>query len=234
MNDHNVIKFERRDTEQPPKPGHPPLINLPPVTKYFLILIIAIHAVVSFALSPDMQSALFLTFGFVPYLWTGLWTGNNLFGFDILSAASPLTYMVLHGSWLHLFMNGAMLMAFGAGVERVMGPRKYILFFILCGLLSLFPEIIIHPQLQSPLVGASGALSGLFAAILIILQRTGRLPTGRYGIWPFAVIWVLISVLFGLFGSQMAGASIAWLAHLGGFFGGFILLRLPYFRLSRG
>ena len=107
-------------------------------------------------------------------------------------------------------MNAAMLMAFGAGVERYYGAKRYILFFILCGVLSLIPELIFNPDLQYPLVGASGALSGLFAAILIILQNEGRLPVGKYGIWPFAGLWIGISVLFGLFGSQMAGAPIAW------------------------
>jgi membrane associated rhomboid family serine protease len=139
--------------------------------------------------------------------------------------------MGLHGNWLHIIMNITMLMAFGTGVEQWYGAKKYIVFFILCGLFAIIPEFIIQPELQSPLIGASGSLSGLFAAILLILQRQGRLPTGKYGIWPFAMVWVGISVLFGLFGTQMAGAPIAWLAHLGGFFAGYALTRLTYFKI---
>ena len=230
MNEDNVVEFKRPDRRDEPPSNRPqpqPFINLPPVTKCLLIGLIAIHAVLYVLAPENTRAEIFLTFGFVPYLWTD----GNMFGMNPLSYLSPLTYMALHGSLLHLFMNGTMLMAFGAGVERLFGATRYIAFFILCGLLSLVPEILFHPDLQAPMVGASGAISGLFAAILIVLQRENRLPAGKYGIWPFAIVWVGISVVFGLFGTQLAGAPIAWLAHLGGFFGGMLLLRLPYFRI---
>jgi membrane associated rhomboid family serine protease len=224
MNDDNIVEFKKRKSIQQ---NQQPFINLPPITKYILIGLIGIHAILYLVIAPETRAEIFITFGFVPYIWTD----GNLFGFNTLSYLSPLTYMGLHGNWLHLFMNGAMLMAFGAGVEQYYGARKYLIFFILCGLIALIPEILINPDMQYPLVGASGALSGLFAAILIIMQNNGRLPTGKYGIWPFAVAWVGISVFFGLFGEQVAGAPIAWLAHLGGFFGGLALIKTKYFRI---
>lgn len=229
MPDDNIIEFEKpRSEKKPPqKPSHPPLINLPPVTKYILLTLIAIHVLIAIFFSAADQASIFVDFGFVP----ALWTNYEVLGFEPLSLITPITYIFLHGNWLHLFMNGAMLMAFGAGVEPWLGAKRYLVFLLLCGLIALLPELLIHPFSQTPLVGASGALSGLFAAILILLQRQNRLPAGKYGIWPFASIWIGISVIFGLVGEQMAGAPIAWLAHIGGFLGGFILLKLRYFQV---
>lgn len=225
MSDDNIIEFEKKTPQKQPK--HPPLINLPPVTKYILLALIVIHVIVHVLLNEADQSAVILYFGFIP----ALWAGHDIFEFEALSALSPLTYMLIHGSWLHLFMNGMMLMAFGAGVEPWLGAKRYFIFLIVCGLIALIPEILINPLSQSPLVGASGAISGLFAAILILLQQQGRLPASKYGIWPFACVWMGISMIFGLAGEQMAGAPIAWLAHIGGFLGGFALLKLRYFKV---
>lgn len=227
MPDDNIIEFKAPQSRKDEKPPHPPLINLPPVTKWLLLILIGIHAILYVVLDVRIRAEIILTFGFIP----AIWTDNMFLDAPALSALSPLTYMLLHGNWMHIAMNGAMLMAFGAGVEKTMGARRYLLFFTLCGLMSLIPELLINASSQYPIIGASGALSGLFAAILIILQRDGRLPTGKYGIWPFAAFWIGISVLFGLFGGAFAGGPIAWLAHLGGFIGGFILLQTRYFRV---
>lgn len=227
MSDDNIIEFKKREKDNSPKPDYPPLINLPPITKYILLGLIAIHIIVHVIVPMDIQAVLILTFGFVP----SVWTGADFMRIPALSYLSPVTYMALHGNWLHLLMNGAMLMAFGTGVERVMGSKRYILFFLACGLLALIPELVVHGASQYPIIGASGAESGLFAAILIIMQREGRLPNGRYGIWTIAIIWIVISVLFGLFGGAMAGGPIAWLAHIGGFIGGVLLLQTRLFKI---
>lgn len=227
MSDDNIITFKKPEQTPPEHPSHPPMLNLPPVTKYFLFGLILIHIFVHFLIPQSDTAAIMMTFGFVP----SYWTGQDFLSPPALFWLSPVTYMLIHGNLMHLLMNGAMAMAFGAGVEKVMGAKRYIIFFILCGLLSLIPEIIINGASEYPMVGASGALSGLFAAILIILQRSHRLPAGRYGIWPIAGLWIGISIFFGLFGSGLAGGPIAWLAHIGGFLGGLALIRLPYFRI---
>ena len=187
---------------------------------------IVIHAILFLAVDSIDRVSLFLKFGFIPTLWTG----QGDYGFDSYALISPITYIFLHGNWMHIAMNGAMLMAFGAGVEQWMGARKYLLFFILCGIAAVVVEVIINPFGVNPVIGASGALSGLFAAILVLLQSQGRLGAGKYGIWPFAAVWIGISVIFGLVGGAlMGGVKIAWAAHLGGFIAGFCLLKMPYF-----
>jgi len=220
----NIVDFKKPKKEPENKPSHPPMINLPPVTKYLLLAIICIHVALMFTNEAD-KAYVFLNFGFIP----SIWTGNNVHGFDVFALISPLTYIFLHGTWMHVVMNGAMLMAFGAGVEKWMGAKKFLIFFILCGIASVIVETIIHPFSTNPVIGASGAESGLFAAILILLQSQGRLPTGKYGIWPFAAMWIGISLVFGLIGGAMMGGQIAWAAHLGGFIAGFGLLKLKYF-----
>jgi len=222
----NIVDFKKaKNKKTPQSPKHPPLINLPPITKTLLVLMLVIHIVLHWGLNDKDSVYIILNFGFVP----SIWTGSSDYSFDAFALISPLSYIFLHGNWMHLIMNAAMLMAFGAGVEQWMGAKKFFLFFIICGVLSVVVETFIHPFSGQPVIGASGALSGLFAAVLILLQSQGRLPTGRYGVWPFAAAWIGISILFGLVGGEMAGGQIAWAAHLGGFIAGFALLRLKYF-----
>ncbi len=221
----NVVDFKKPKKDKKPSPEHPPMINLPPVTKALLIAIIGAFTLMLPQNDAD-KAYIYLNFGVIP----SIWTGNSAHGFDLYALISPITYAFLHGSWMHLIMNGTMLMAFGAGVEKWMGGKRFILFYFLCGLFAVLVEIIIHPFSTSPVIGASGAESGLFAAILILLQSQGRLPTGKYGIWPFAAFWIGLSVIFGLIGGGLMGGNIAWAAHLGGFIAGFGLLKLNYFR----
>lgn len=223
----NIVDFKKPKKKQEDKPSHPPMINLPPITKYLLILIIAIHVGLFFVNDAD-KAFILLNFGFIP----SIWTGQSAYGFDLYALFSPLTYMFLHGTLMHIIMNSAMLMAFGAGVEQWMGSKKFLIFFILCGLCAVVVETIIHPFSTNPVIGASGAESGLFAAILILLQSQGRLPTGKYGIWPFAAFWIVLSLIMGLVGGVIMGGQIAWAAHLGGFIAGFGLLKINYFKNS--
>ena len=224
----NIVDFKKPKPSNQPPLKEPPLINLPPATKYLLILIISIHLALSFGVSDETHGYILFNYGFTP----AIWTGQSAYGFDMNALVSPLSYIVLHGGFMHLFMNAAMLMAFGAGVEKWMGAKRFILFFFLCGIAAAFVEMIIHPFSGFPVIGASGAESGLFAAILILLQRQGQLPTGKYGIWPFAAFWIILSVVLGFVGGQLMGGEIAWAAHLGGFIAGFALLKLNYFRVS--
>lgn len=225
----NIIDIEiarkaEEQRKQSQRPKHPPMINLPPVTKTMLLIIVGVQLVTTFLLSPPLQADLLLTFGFKPLDWTGQ------FGADPLAFVTPLTYMALHGGWMHLAMNAAMLMAFGAGCEKWMGGKRFTLFFVLCGIFAAVAEVIAHPYSANPIIGASGALSGLFAAALIGLQKQGRLPVTRFGIWTFAAVWVGISLVFGFFGDALVGSPIAWIAHLGGFFAGLALMQLRYFK----
>lgn len=206
-------------SKTPPKPPNEPLINLPPYTKYLLMLIIGTHVIVTFLLTEIQTHWVFIHLGFIP----GRFTGAALF--EPLALLTPFTHMFLHGSWLHIAMNAIMLLAFGSGVERWIGGRKMITFFIVCSLCGVAAHLALNFGSIQPVIGASGGLSGLFAVAILMINRQNAGATGKYGMWPFILLWIGISVLFGFMGGP-DGSEIAWAAHVGGFLGGFALMKL--------
>ena len=216
-------KADKQKAEKPEqrqdKPPSEPLINMPPFTKWLLLAILAIHLVVTYVLDERTAHLAFIHFGFIP----GRFSGAALF--EPLALLTPFTHMFFHGSWLHLAMNGIMLLAFGSGVERWLGGKRMVALFIVCGLFGVATHMALNFHSIHPVIGASGGLSGLFAAAVVMINRTQGSAAGKYGIWPFIALWIGISVLFGLMGSP-DGGEIAWAAHVGGFLGGFAVLKL--------
>ncbi len=200
-----------------------PLINMPPFTKYLLTFLIATHLIVVFLLNDTQAYWVFTNLGFI----AGRFTGTALF--DPLALLTPITSMFLHGGWLHLGMNAIMLLAFGSGIEKWMGGKKMIAFFITCGLFGIALHFALNLHATTPVIGASGGISGLFAAALIMLNQTRNGMTGRFGLWPIIIIWVAISIIFGFVDTPQMGigkGDIAWAAHVGGFLGGFAVLKM--------
>lgn len=207
---------QKQKQEQEP---HEPLINIPPATKMLLGGFVAIHVLIHLILPPEALEWVFMHLAFIPGRFTGAAP------FEMLAIATPFTHMALHGSWLHIGMNGVMLMAFGSGIERWMGPKRMLLFFVACGLFGIGAHFALNPLSPYPVVGASGALSGLFAAALLMINKNRGAIGGRFGMMPFVLLWVGVSIIFGMMGSP-DGSDIAWAAHVGGFLGGFIVLKL--------
>ena len=199
--------------------GNPPMFNIPNATKYLLFSLIGLHLIITFLLNDETRNLLFYHLGFVPLRFT------DLEMFEPLQLLTPITHMFLHGSWLHIAMNGVMLLAFGSGLEKWIGSKKMIQIFFICGLFGVTAHFIFNLNSLDPVIGASGGLSGLFAVALIMLQRQNQGFSGKYGMLPIIALWVGISVLFGVMGSP-DGSAVAWIAHLGGFLGGFIAARM--------
>lgn len=195
-----------------------PMINMPPVTKYLLGLILGLHVVLAVILSPQQADTIISLFGFIPERFN---TGT----FDIYTLLSPLTHMFLHGGWMHIAMNTLMLAAFGSGIERWLGSKRMLILFLVSGLFGAAAHYLLNTGSSFPMIGASGGLSGLFAGALIMLSRGQREMGGRFGILPFALIWIGLSIGFGMLGGP-DGSMIAWAAHVGGFLGGFLVLKL--------
>jgi len=207
----------RRAEEKKNRPPREPMINMPPATKFLAASFLIIHVIIQILPAPT-QFWMFDHFGFVPNHYT------DASAFSLYALAGPLTYMFLHGSWTHLLLNTVMTTAFGAGVERLMGARRMIIFFVLCSLTAALIHFAVSPSSPNPVIGASGGLSGLFAAVLVMMQKMGMGGAGRYGIWPFVILWVGVSIMFGMMGAP-GGGSVAWVAHIGGFLAGFIFLK---------
>jgi membrane associated rhomboid family serine protease len=206
-------KKEYKDKNKPP-----PAINLPPYTKALAGIILLVHCTLFLLLDEYTKITIFNIFGFTPNKLT------SLEHFSFTSIISPFTYCFLHGSWSHLMINLLMLLALGTGIERWLGGKKLLIIFFSCSVLSLAFHLIFNFSSQSLVVGASGGLSGLFASIIILIQRKGIGPQGKYGIWPFVAFWVLLSLLFGALGGP-SGENVAWAAHIGGFLSGLLIIR---------
>jgi len=147
---------------------------------------------------------------------------------------SLLTSMFLHGGLLHLLSNLLYLYIFGDNVEGVMGHGRYLFFYILSGIGAAALHIAIEPQSMVPMVGASGAISGVLGAYLVKFPRarililfwiiffvnTVRVPAiFVLGFWFFMQLTSGISSL-----GMESGGGVAWFAHIGGFIVGLVLV----------
>jgi membrane associated rhomboid family serine protease len=200
------------------KTAQDPMINLPPFTKWLVLVLVCIHAGMTFFLDPAQRYQIIDQFGFIPAYYTGAvsFSGGAIWG--------PITYAFLHGGWSHLGINAVMLVAFGAGLERWMGWKRMALLMLGTSIVAAIIQAAVAFGSDTPVIGASGAISGMFAAAMIMLQQQGRAPMGKYGLMPFIALWIGVSVLFGMMGGP-SGESIAWPAHIGGFLAGFILIK---------
>lgn len=207
-------------------PASEPILNIPPATKYLSGLLILVHVIMEF-LPLELKEQVLQIGAFLPQLY---FTDMPLGPLDRIAAVvGPFGHMLLHGGWLHLAMNVFTLMAFGAGLEKEIGGRKFLLLFVVTGLLGAFTHLAyiawFHPNDLSPLVGASGGISGLFGGVLMMAHGRGLMGDGYSKLLPFIGIWILISVFFGVFGMPGTGAAIAWTTHIGGFIAGLLLYR---------
>jgi membrane associated rhomboid family serine protease len=145
-----------------------------------------------------------------------------------------ITSMFLHGSWMHLIGNMWFLWLFGNNVEDSMGRGRFIIFYILCGLAAAFGQIIANPSSAIPMVGASGAISGVMGGYLLLYPRVRVftiLPLGFFfttiavPAWVMLGYWFVLQFISGLadFGSE--GGGVAFWAHIGGFVTGLVLVK---------
>lgn len=147
---------------------------------------------------------------------------------------SILTSMFLHGGVLHLLGNMLYLWIFGDNIEGICGHIRFVLFYLICGLVAFAGHFVVAPFSSIPMIGASGAVSGILGAYavrfpharvhvilplfpFIWLWRTFRLPA----IFVLG-FWFIMQLLNALFS---AGSNVAWFAHVGGFVAGVILIR---------
>lgn len=135
--------------------------------------------------------------------------------------------LFLHGGWLHLAFNMLFLWVFGPGLEERLGKMRFLLFYLGCGVVASLAHVITHPFSPIPVIGASGAISGVLGAYLILLTRSWILtyfpPIFLFPVPAplFIVLWMLSQIASALhFLPQLTGGTgseIAWMAHIGGF-----------------
>jgi hypothetical protein len=201
--------------------------NYPVVNITIIVINIAVFLV---ELSQGDQLGQFIfTYGLVPARYTVpamsayFTSGQQVFSF--------LSFMFLHGGFLHLLGNMWSLYIFGDNVEDRLGSFRYLLFYLLCGFTSGIAHLVINWQSQVPTIGASGAIAGVMGAYMISFPRSRILTLiPMFLFFPIvevpAVFFLGIWFIFQFLNAASGQAGIAWWAHIGGFIFGIIFLRL--------
>lgn len=152
-----------------------------------------------------------------------------------LNWLTPLTSMFLHGSWGHLLGNALFLWVFGDNVEDLMGPRRFLAFYIICGLAAAALHVALSPASPIPTVGASGAISGVMGGYLVLFPKHRvrmyfpPIFFFHFPAWLVLLWWFALQLLAGLpqltmLQANPSGGVAVW-AHVGGFVAGVLLVR---------
>lgn len=158
---------------------------------------------------------------------------------DPVNLLSPVTSMFLHGGWAHIIGNSLFLWVFGNNVEDSMGRRRFIVFYLLCGLAAAAAHVFVEPRSALPTVGASGAISGIMGAylvlyprvrvkmlfIFVIFFRVFLIPAWAVLLWWFAIQLVEGMPQLNPLRPEITGGTAVW-AHVGGFVAGVVLVKL--------
>jgi membrane associated rhomboid family serine protease len=218
-----------------PRREREPILQAPKVVTTLLAALVLIHIARVF-LSEEQDWALVTTFGLVPADITGA-LGDAVARVDIPLLASLLwpfvTHTFLHGAGLlHIGFNGLWLLALGTPVARRLGVAGFLGLYFLSGILGALLYVLIRPDSDVPVIGASGAISGLMGGVMrfaLVPTRAGRLASlGDARLLVFVGLWFIINLVFGVTGVGLTdeATAIAWEAHAGGFIGGLILFPL--------
>lgn len=203
-----------------------------PVVNIALIVLNAALFLYQVSLGPAVEQ-FFFEFGIVPIDVARAFSNPSTYIEGILPF---FTSMFLHGGWLHLGGNMLYLWIFGDNVEDKLGHGRYILFYLLCGLVAGVAHVVIDMNSEIPTVGASGAISGVLGAYLIMFPKARVITVIPLFIFlqiaelPALVVlgfWFVMQFFNGLvsLGFETGGmGGVAWWAHIGGFLTGLILV----------
>lgn len=158
---------------------------------------------------------------------------------DPINLLTPLTSMFLHGGWAHLLGNCMFLWVFGNNVEDSMGRVRFLIFYVLCGLAAAAAQVAVYPASPVPMVGASGAISGVLGGYLLLYPRVRVrvlfilvifIQVVRVPAFVVLLLWIGYQVLMSLPELMAvdpdASSGVAVFAHIGGFVAGLLLVKL--------
>ncbi len=212
-----------------------------PIVTWLLILVNFIVFIVELSLPQPTLEHVVYHLGLVPARFTHPDWGADV-GLTANSFWPFLTSMFLHGGWLHIIFNMWALWIFGDNVEDCLGHVRYLIFYLVCGIIAAVTMTLVTPGATVPMIGASGAIAGVLGAYFIFYPMAEVLVLFPIFIFPLffklpAVVyigfWFLLQFLTGvtsLASSPQAFGGIAWWAHVGGFIAGAVLC-WPFARL---
>lgn len=212
------------------KPPRQRFLNAPPAILWLIVLILAAHTARELLAEPA-ATYLIIDYAFIPS-----------------RPAEPLTYLTylfLHGSYMHVAFNSLWLLVFGPPVAWRIGTARFAGFYLFCGVAAALAHLISDWGSDVPVVGASGAISGLMGGTIRIMYA-GRFGPGQSEYPPplapisarpvvfFSLVWLTVNLVVGTvgFGFAEEGQLIAWVAHMGGYIAG--LLTIGFFDRGSG
>ncbi|MBI5128257.1 MAG: rhomboid family intramembrane serine protease [Rhodopseudomonas palustris] len=231
----------------PPEPPREPILNLPaPLTAYVLLLA-AIHLRV--LLPPDIDYWTIEVFGFIPKRYDATLLSAPFPGGSGAKVWTFVTYSLLHANLSHIFFNVLWLLPFGSALARRFGAARFFLFMAVTAIGGALAHLLTHEHEIAPMIGASASVSGAMAAAIRFAFARGSFLSFRRGdadaaarvpaqpllralrdprVLAFLGIWFGINIIFGVGSIAVGneGASVAWQAHIGGFFAGLLLFSL--------
>ncbi len=206
-----------------------PTIRTPHVTIALILINSAVFLFIKSLGAQGYQEAL-LYYGYIPDFFLN---SSSYVDAPKWLWATPFTSMFLHGGWMHLIGNMLFLWIYGSNIEDYFGPVRYLLFYLVSGLSAVAIYTIFNVSSQVPLVGASGAIAGVMGAYYVLH------PNARITVlivfffimlreFPAKFVlgfWFLYQILMSAM-DLGSGEGVAWLAHVGGFAFGYLLLKL--------
>ncbi len=230
-----------------PEPPREPLLTLPgPLTAYVLLLAV-IHLRV--LLPPELENWTIDVFGFIPKRYD-----STLLAIDFPGGAGAkvwtfVTYSLLHANLSHIGFNVLWLLPFGSALARRFGAIRFFLFMAVTAAAGALAHLVTHEHAVAPMIGASASVSGTMAAAIRFAFVKGSFLSFSRGdadaaarvpalslmralrnsrVLAFLAIWFGVNIIFGVGSIAIGadGASVAWQAHIGGFFAGLVLFSL--------
>jgi len=213
------------------RPSREPFLNAPPTVLWLIGLLLATHALRVF-LAGSLSEDILVEYALTPSRYAAA-LAQGMPADGALGLLVPfITYMFLHADLTHVGLNSLWLLVFGPIVARRLGPLKFLLFFLSCGILAALLHLAVYWGSPVAVVGASGAVSGLMAAGMRILY--GRFYAGADGLAPifskpimsFSAVWIVANIVSGILRLGVSDdlTLIAWVAHLGGYFAGLFMI----------
>ncbi|MDX9856379.1 MAG: rhomboid family intramembrane serine protease [candidate division Zixibacteria bacterium] len=198
-------------------------------TPYVTVALIVVNTLIflySQTMGPRGFQVFLATYGFTPGIYFGSAHELTIPGWYYLT---PFTSMFLHGGWMHLIGNMLFLWIYGNNIEDFFGPVKFTLFYLVAGLAAVGLYTLPNAGSTVPLVGASGAISGVMGAYLVLHPRAEVTCLLFFFFIQFIVlpakvvlgIWLVYQLVMTLIGDQ---SGVAYLAHVGGFVFGWVIL----------
>jgi membrane associated rhomboid family serine protease len=207
-----------------------------PVVTILIIITCTLVFLYELFLPLNWREVFIQMFAVIPY---EISTGQDIPPPDPLTPyGNLLSYQYLHGSFMHILGNMLFLWVFGDNVEDRFGKVKFLIFYTLCGVAAALFQVLVYPESKIPLIGASGAISGVLGAYAVLFPRAQIITLVFVFFFVDLVVlpaflwigvWFAIQFLSALFSVNHLGmGGVAWFAHLGGFVTGVLLTKMIF------